>query len=195
MIECHVAVLKSAQAEGETLAYRLTRAITQEVHYLASAAAKRAPVAGGQLRRTISGNVLSDARGTRIDGYLSMEPIWPYVEFGTGPHRNPYPPMPVYLTDEQLGTGSIERWLIEKGGGVTPAMMNQFMPTVGTRGRPGEGASEALPVDKARRSKAFLIARHIRKFGTKPHPFLNPALVERAPRIVSHVERVLRGGQ
>ena len=82
------------------------------------------------------------------------------VEYGSGPAigKPSYMPNSVFLRD-----------YIKQRGNISFAA------------KQGSTARRAAIEDV--RASAFLLARHIRRFGTKPHPFMEPARKEMEPRI------------
>ena len=149
-------------------------------------AKRRVPVDMGGLKNTI---------GHKKNATLSWEVVAQskyaaYVEFGTGDKTVLPPGFQEYASQFQGKTGEsfkqfvdrLTEWVIRK----------QLVGTYSlkTHKRTDSGKRKADQNAYAR-SIAFLIARHILKYGGKPHPFMFPSVSEQTPIMLENIKKVL----
>ena len=124
-------------------------------------------IASSKLWQSIQGRAEQTGPST-VDGWIGGEPYWPYVETGTRPHWPPIDPL--------------IRWVRSKKIDVS------FLQVRKTTKRKRSKL-------KAQISFAYMVQAAIAKRGTKPHPFVEPALAGRWERLVDNVMKAVARGR
>ena len=194
----NVSVRRPVRAEyvAQAAAPEVARVLNSEMVHVAGGARRNVQTKGitasGALARSMQGGAYQTGPAT-VDGWIGGEPYWPYVEGGTRPHTPPLDPLIRWVRSKKLlqkgampvGAGfgvaiAISKSIAEKRGsakGPPAAVILAWMAKRGIR----------VSRKTAERQLAFAVQRKIAAKGTKPHPFVEPALAGRWERLVDNV--------
>jgi hypothetical protein len=152
-------------------------AITEMTLEMETKAKGNVPVDMGQLRASIRTRFY---KAPRLAGFVECTASYaPFIEYGTGPlgqqsvtGKGPLPPGYQPSSSRKAPPiDVIEAWVKRKG-----------LTIPGTKGG-------------GQRQLAFLIARHIGKYGSLAHPFMYPAYLDMRPQFKTRLWNAINNGQ
>jgi len=159
-------------------------------------------IASSKLWQSIQGRAEQTGPST-VDGWIGGEPYWPYVEAGTRPHTPPIDPLIRWVRSKKLvQKGAMP---VGAGFGVAIAISTSIAKRRGSaKGPPAaailawmgrRGIQVKMTEKQMARHIAFAVQRKIAAKGTKPHPFVEPALAGRWERLVDNVMKAVARGR